>query len=176
MTLALARAVVSSCCHALLGLGRVTLAGAAPYDVAVVVRRSPFPFIITNSKLPSPIPHVSEKQRKLARRSILVGSSSGLSAANFGFCSPPATSATTASGLGVSPNPRGKDSIGHVSGLVLIPSSWCLCQVGPSFRHGCGDTSVPHSERHRAARAHVARPPQHSPGSTVTATRSTVSF
>ena len=161
---------MSSCCHALSGLGRVTLARDAPCDVAVVVRRSPSPFIITNSKLPSPIPHISEKQRKLARRSILVGSSSGLSAANFGFCSPPATSATTASGLGVSPNPRGKDSIGHVSGLVLIPSSWCLCQVSPSFHRGCGDALVPCSEcRHgRMWPYHLSTPrvqpsPQHGP-------------
>jgi len=87
VTLALARAIVSSCCHALSGLSWVTSAGATPYDVAVAMRGSPFPFIITNSKLPSPIPHVSEKQRKLARRSVLVGSSSGLSTANFGFCS-----------------------------------------------------------------------------------------
>ena len=90
VTLALARAIVSSCCHALSGLGRVTLAGAAPYDVAVAVRRSPFPFIITNSKLPSPIPRISEKQRKLARRPTLVGSSGGLVVANFRFCSSPA--------------------------------------------------------------------------------------
>ena len=51
--------------------------------------RRPLPFIITNSKLPSLIPCVSEKQRKLARCPTLVESSGGLATANFGFCSPP---------------------------------------------------------------------------------------
>ena len=65
--------------------------------------RRPLPFIITNSKLPSSIPHVSEKQRKLARRPTLVGSSGGLAMANFRFCSPPVMCAVETIGLAVRP-------------------------------------------------------------------------
>ena len=65
--------------------------------------RCPLPFIITNSKLPSSIPRVSEKQRKLVRRPTLVGSSGGLAVANFGFCSLPVKCAAVTKGLGVRP-------------------------------------------------------------------------
>ena len=67
---------MSSRYRTLSGRGWVTSDGAVLRDVAVAMRR-PLPFIITNSKLPSPIPRINEKQRKLARRSILVRSSSG---------------------------------------------------------------------------------------------------
>jgi len=65
--------------------------------------RRPLPFIITNSKLPSSIPRVCEKQRKLARRPTLIGSSGGLAATNFGFFSPPVMCVVVTRGLGVRP-------------------------------------------------------------------------
>ena len=63
--------------------------------------RRPLPFKITNSKLPSSIPRVSEKQRKLARHPTLVRSSSGLAMTNFGFCSLPVMCAAVTRELGV---------------------------------------------------------------------------
>ena len=63
--------------------------------------RRPLPFIITNSKLLSSIPRISEKQRKVVRCPTLVGSSNGLATVNFGFCSPPIMCATVTRGLGV---------------------------------------------------------------------------
>ena len=65
--------------------------------------RRPLPFIITNSKLPSSIPCVSEKQRKLARCPTLIGSSGGLATANFRFCSPLVMCVVEPVGLGVRP-------------------------------------------------------------------------
>ena len=65
--------------------------------------RRPLPFIITNSKLPSSIPHISEKQRKLVGHPTLIGSSDGLAVANFGFFSPPVMRAVEPVGLGVRP-------------------------------------------------------------------------
>ena len=79
--------------------------------------RRPLPFIITNSELPSSIPRVSEKQRKLARCPTLIGSSGGLAEANFGFCSSPVMCAVVTRGLGVRP-------VGVVTVQLLVtPSS-----------------------------------------------------
>ena len=100
--IALARVAMSSRCRTLSGHGWVTSDGAVSREVAGVMRR-PLPFIKMNSKLPSSIPRVSDKQRKLVRCPTLVKSSGGLAVANFGFCSPPIMCAAVIRGLGIRP-------------------------------------------------------------------------
>ena len=97
---ALARVAMSLHCRTLSGHGRVISDGVISRDVAGAMRR-PLPFIITNSKLPSSIPRVSEKQRKLARRPTLIRSSGGPAMANFKFCSPSVMCVAVTRGLGV---------------------------------------------------------------------------